>query len=709
MSTFNESRYPRRLQVFSLDPSADVRLDTAMISRCVLKLRWEERLQPGPVGDYIEVIDYDPSSACGYDPVDLNQRSLLATDGLAPSTGNPQFHQQMVYAVVMHTIYNFERVLGRKVFWAERREDEEGKNIYLLRDRFVRLRIYPHALRQQNAYYSPARKALLFGYFNAPTMDPRNELPGGLVFTCLSHDIIAHETTHAILDGIHPHLLDNSNADMLAFHEAFADIVAIFQHFTLPGLLLDQVQKTRGELKRNNLLTRLAIQFARSTDRGDALRNALGEIDENGNRQPPDPTAFGRTTEPHARGAILVAAVFDAFLGIYEDRVADLRRIATEGTGILPDGDIHPDLAHRFAQEAMKASERVLKICIRAIDYLPPVDITFGDYLRALITADADLVPDDPHRYRLAFIEGFRERGIYPLDVRTLSEESLKWSAPSQAELQALQACLPPPNMLRAMAYSYDAAQVGHAVKRAKRDIIGGRSRVAEALKSGDFKTAEAEFLKASWKMANQDPGASDEEQSGELLGRFVLDKIFAIILHNWIEAKLLHFDRKESSVAPSDTVGQAAQSMGLDVSSLANAGHFAVQSVRPTVRARPDGRTRTELLIVLTQKHFEPLLDEDGQPLHDAHDTPLSFRFLGGSTLIIDPDTGQVEYSISKRLTSRRRMQRQQAFMLDQFAEHEQDAVEQFGLTRQAAIKRKQMEPLAVVHSHDDEGEGLY
>ena len=63
--------------------------------------------------------------------------------------------------------------------------------------------------------------------------------------------------------------------------------------------------------------------------------------------------------------------------------MADLRRIATKGTGILPEGDIHPDLAKRFADEAVKAAGRVLTICIRAIDYLPPVDITFGDYLRA--------------------------------------------------------------------------------------------------------------------------------------------------------------------------------------------------------------------------------------------------------------------------------------------------------------------------------------
>ena len=177
--------HPRRLQVFSLDPSVDTQMDTALISRCVLNTFWEENLKPGPVGEYLEVVDCDPASGCRYEPVDLND--YLATDGLDPSTGNPQFHQQMVYAVAMYTIKNFERILGRRVTWAERSRNEKGALIKTFQNRYVqRLRIYPHAIRQQNAFYSPAKKALLFGYFNAPTSDPRDELPGGLVFTCLS-------------------------------------------------------------------------------------------------------------------------------------------------------------------------------------------------------------------------------------------------------------------------------------------------------------------------------------------------------------------------------------------------------------------------------------------------------------------------------------------------------------------------------------------
>jgi hypothetical protein len=40
----------------------------------------------------------------------------------------------------------------------------------------------------------------------------------------------------------------------------------------------------------------------------------------------------------------------------------------------------------RLANEAAKAARHVLNMCIRALDYCPPVDITFGEYLRGIIT-----------------------------------------------------------------------------------------------------------------------------------------------------------------------------------------------------------------------------------------------------------------------------------------------------------------------------------
>jgi hypothetical protein len=133
--------------------------------------------------------------------------------------------------------------------------------------------------------------------------------------------------------------------------------------------------------------------------------------------------------------------VFDAFFTIYVKRTADLMRIARAGGAISPSGDVHPDLAKRLAEAAAKDAERFLNICIRALDYCPPIDIRFGDFLRALVTADYDLVPDDTVGYRSALIDAFRARGIAPEGVASFSEEALRWCAPELLRGQYLPKC----------------------------------------------------------------------------------------------------------------------------------------------------------------------------------------------------------------------------------------------------------------------------
>ncbi len=264
----------RRLRAFAFDPSLATSSAAAAVNEVAIPVVFERKLEPGPVGDYLEVVDVDPASDCAYAPVDLNHPFLLAQDGLPRSEGNPQFHQQMVYAVAMKTIGHFEEALGRPIFWSplrpwdwrsgdEDRADElfkmdekTGQPVPDDSDQFVRrLRLYPHALREQNAYYSPQKRAILFGYFPAGDSDPGAEFPGGVVFTCLAHDIIAHETTHAVLDGMHAHFIESTNPDVFAFHEAFADIVALFQRFAYPELLRDQIARVRGRLDSGTLMT----------------------------------------------------------------------------------------------------------------------------------------------------------------------------------------------------------------------------------------------------------------------------------------------------------------------------------------------------------------------------------------------------------------------------------------------------------------------
>lgn len=397
----------RALRGYAFDPSLSASLATAAINEMTFQVRWEEPLRAGPVGEYIEVIDYNSAERRQQTPVDLNAKYVLARSGLDPSEGNPQFHQQMTYAVAMTTIQNFERALGRPVLWAGMEGNEPGE-----KSKFVpRLRVYPHAMEQQNAYYSPSQRALLFGYFRATSNEPANQFPGGMTFTCLSHDIVAHETTHAILDGMHRRFGNPTNPDMLAFHEAFADIAALFQHFTFPEAVRNEIARTRGDLTAASVLAGLAQQFGVATGKRGALRSAIGRT--------PNPTEYQSVLEPHERGALLVATIFDAFVAIYNLRTADLMRLGA--------GQLSSELVQRLSTEAARVARQVLDICIRALDYCPPVDITFGDYLRALVTADTELVSNDPVGYRLAFLEAFRRRGLYPLDVTTLSVESLRW------------------------------------------------------------------------------------------------------------------------------------------------------------------------------------------------------------------------------------------------------------------------------------------
>jgi hypothetical protein len=398
------ARYPepdrRPLQVFAFDPMV-ARLsgrETTMIAVPY------EPLSLGPSGELIQIIDYDSVAGCYYEPVNLDDPRVLLQDGLPPSERDPRFHQQMVYAVISALLENFENALGRRFRW---RGDK-------------RLRAFPHAFGGRNAVFDPDMDGTLqFGYFRADEKNPGRNLPGQTVFTCLSHDIITHEATHALVHRLRERYKEPTNLDVYAFHEGFADAVALFQHFTLPDIVDRYIQQNRTDLSSSSPLVELAQQFGEGSGMGRALRSAIGE--------PPDPALISRTFEPHRRGSILVAAIFDGFVTAYQTAIADLLRIATAGSGVLPEGALHPDLVRRVALEARTAAQRILTMCIRAFQYLPPVDVTFSDFLRSIVTADRDLFPSDDDGLRAALIEGFRKRGIYPSMVTSLADDALSW------------------------------------------------------------------------------------------------------------------------------------------------------------------------------------------------------------------------------------------------------------------------------------------
>ena len=607
----------RYLRGYALDPGFSTRLDTAAINDVTYRIPFE-RVEPGPVGEYVAVLDIDPASDCWYEPVDLADERIASQNGLTPSEGNPQFHQQLVYAVAMKTIRHFEHALGRKIVWyprrvrRRRRDDGSKPREY---EYVQHLRIYPHALRDANAYYDPDKKALLFGYFSAADVAQGANYPGGLVFTCLSPDIVAHEVTHALLDSIHHRYMEDTNPDVAAFHEGFADIVALLQRFTFNELVEHQLYASSGRLDRYTVLGELATQFGEALeDNRGALRSMIGAWNEHGKWEPrkPSPADYRQNIEAHDRGAVLVATVFDAFQRIYNHRVQDLLRIATNGTGVLPDGAISRDLVKRLAAEACEIAAHMLHICIRALDYSPPHDITFGDYLRALVTADLDVAPEDENGYRLALVEAFRARGVELDRVNTLSAESLCWTRP---DFNAKQ--------------QKTVESVAAILQDRVRDLVQVRDREMLFQWSTDLQAMLHELLHRpaqvfgprEWESFLNAIGLTSRPVS-ELFGK------------DSKKVRFLRNGRSNRDYVPP----------------------IEVHAVRPAFRrGREGGRQVDQVLITLTQRIEADIGDDDES---------LTMVFRGGCTLILNlGNLNNVEYVILKNIKSYNRFCRQAAY----------------------------------------------
>ncbi len=400
----------RPLRIYALDPTASV-LDGAL---SVVNVPYERvEIGPrGPRGSILEIISESSTEGEAAAALDLNDRHLLLQQGRAQAPEDPLFHQQMVYAVCMTTYAAFRQALGRDVTWGFRHQGARQDG--------ARLRIRPAVSDLENAFYDRSRGELSFGTFRAGGTVAGRNVPGGRISLCLSHDIVVHEMSHALLDGLRAHFLFPSNLDVLAFHEAFADLIAIFQRFTYRDVVLAAIRRSHGKVQFAELLTSIGVQFAQATSCAGSLRSAVGNTDRR----------YEDTIEPHNRGEILVNAVFEAFATVFARRTDSLLRLATDGTGRLPPGEIPEILATQLAERAARLASQFLTICIRAIDYCPPVDITFGEFLRAVITADADVVPHDEFGYREAWIDAFAKRHIYPADVPSLSESALRWRGP---------------------------------------------------------------------------------------------------------------------------------------------------------------------------------------------------------------------------------------------------------------------------------------
>jgi hypothetical protein len=209
--------------------------------------------------------------------------------------------------------------------------------------------------------------------------------------------------------------MEPSSPDQAAFHEGFADVVALLSVFSVPEVVNYAVSHvTKKARKRGTVdVATLTIQALQDSvllglgeQFGEGLSGVHGSALRRSVRLKPSKSLKDRAEyrEEHARGELLVASILRAFLSAYRARLLTL--------GLTADGRLP---AERCAEEGADIAERLLTMSIRALDYTPPTDITFDDYISALLTSDLEIHPDDSRfglRYHL--LRGFAAFGFAP-------------------------------------------------------------------------------------------------------------------------------------------------------------------------------------------------------------------------------------------------------------------------------------------------------
>lgn len=344
----------------------------------------------GPVHRRLAVVDLDPQigalrSGARLElpkPGRTTARYAIA-DPMDPES--PGFRPVSVFSTVWQAMRMFEEpdVLGRKLAWAF-----EGEQLLVV----------PEAGTMANAFYHRGSRSLQFFSFevDGPVGGRRR------AHTCLSPDIVVHEATHAILDGIAPDLYDASSPQALALHEAMADLAAVVFAVRTDLLCKAVLDRTRGDLRLSEAFSGIAQQLG-GVGKDENARHPLRDLRNDITLAPHGPKPKSRA--PHDLSVVLSGAMYALFLKAYVRAQAASLKVA-EWNFQLDDASFSAS-----GPSVVQAAEILKRVAFRALDYLPPGEISFADYARAVMAADKASNPGNAW-VRDFLAEEFVRRGI---------------------------------------------------------------------------------------------------------------------------------------------------------------------------------------------------------------------------------------------------------------------------------------------------------
>ena len=327
----------------------------------------------GPIGPRLAVFDYNRDHDVVFLPAKVRK------DGTFPEydIDDLRFRQLNSYAIAARAIDLVELELGRMLSWGFQAS---------------RLNVLPHAGLMRNAFYSEATKSVQLFSFHREDGSPYH--------TSVAHDVVAHETGHALLDSIRDRYTEISDPETAALHEAIADITAVMAALSFPSIQ-DIITDASGELLDSNVVADVADGFTGAgADATAPLRN-LAQI------RPPE--AYEGETSPHTLSLKLSQAAYLTYRRFF----SILRSAGRDSFRAL-------NLAH-------KALQRML---VRGLDFLPPAGGTFSDYGRAVLAADAIANPRDDFGFREALFTTFKDRQIVDLPAADSDLEHQRWTRP---------------------------------------------------------------------------------------------------------------------------------------------------------------------------------------------------------------------------------------------------------------------------------------
>jgi hypothetical protein len=344
-----------------------------------------ERLTPGPTGGrfatWVRPDDSAraPASGARVDPWDYRNRPCPGD--LEELLGDRLFLGQHAYAVAASTLELFEATLGRRLPWRSR-----GHRLML--------RLFEPIPFEETGYVGQ-RGEIRFGHVRDGRA--RRHVP-----LALYRDLVAHEVTHAIIDGYRPHFSDpDATLDEHALHEGVADAVAMLSVFSSTSRVAQQIDAS-------------TVAHGGSAESDDTLlaSGLFGVADGLYSRQALRRSVTGSTPadwraerEPHHRGEVLVRALMDTVMAMWQARMSQ------------PGGR---SSSYQIAEAGARSGRQVLRMLIRGIGYMPPVDATFEDLVRGVLAADMAVIPDDDADYRGVLRSAFARQGI-----RVVSDDRL--------------------------------------------------------------------------------------------------------------------------------------------------------------------------------------------------------------------------------------------------------------------------------------------